>query len=479
MSCQKQLAYPRICVSSTCGGGGKTLLSLGLCRAFRKNGHEIKPFKKGPDYIDAAWLAAAAGAPATCLDPFFMNDQDLRELFCKSMAESEVALIEGNRGLFDGLNESGICSTSHVCRILQCPVLLCVDCAKSTRTMAAILNGLVNFEPGLQFAGVILNRTGSSRHESSLTAAIDANTDLKILGILPRLEKQVLPERHMGIASFGPQLDESMEQTLDFLAQYVASNCDLDAILDCARETPALSAFTGPDEISEPESCAIGVVRDEALWFYYPENLAALEKAGARLVFLSLLENSAENCANWQKIDGLYLGGGFPEDLPGQISASPYLELIREYAAQGMPVYAECGGLIILCKSLAKDGRVWPMANVFPCSATWQSRPQGLGYVEATVRASNPWHKAGQKLRGHEFHYSACTWEKEPLNTALALSRGAGIYTNEVGESFDALLKNNVWASYTHIFAPANPDWAKNFVSLAVAHGAKTGLSAP
>ncbi|MBD5641208.1 MAG: AAA family ATPase, partial [Desulfovibrio sp.] len=180
-------SYPRICITSTGGGGGKTLLSLGLCRAFRQAGLDVKPFKKGPDYIDAAWLTGAAAEPATCLDPFFMDGPGLRKLFSSSMAGHDLAIIEGNRGLFDGLNESGVCSTSQVARSLECPIIICIDCAKSTRTIAAVLNGLANFEPGLDFAGVVLNRVGSPRHASSLRAAINANTELKILGCLPRL----------------------------------------------------------------------------------------------------------------------------------------------------------------------------------------------------------------------------------------------------------------------------------------------------
>lgn len=462
-----ELVLPRICISSTGGGGGKTLLSLGLCRALSQREIKIKPFKKGPDYIDAAWLSRAAGEATGCLDPFFSDAKALRELFCAGMEGRQLGLIEGNRGLYDGLNESGICSTSQVCRILECPIILCIDCAKSTRTVAAILNGLMHFEPGLKFAGVVLNRVGSERHANSLQAAIKANTDLQILGILPRLADSPLPERHMGIASQGANLAEKIEEKLDSLGQFVSRHCDLEAILAAAQNVPSLSACQKKSASPPEKRCKIGVVRDEALWFYYQENLEALEAEGAEITFLSLFDSDSHNLAKWREVDGLYLGGGFPEDYPNQISASPCLELIRQMANQGKPVYAECGGLIILGASLQKDNQTWPMAGLFPCRAEWNSKPQGLGYVEALVTNPNPWYKAGEKLLGHEFHYSTIIPDQKTQQGALNLSRGTGIYANCGACHTDGLTMNNVWASYTHIFAPSNPDWAKTFVRLA------------
>lgn len=459
--------YPRICIASTSGGGGKTLLSLGLCRLLTQKNLKIKPFKKGPDYIDAAWLAAAARYPATNLDPFFMDASNLENLFCASMGNRDMAIIEGNRGLYDGLNESGICSTSNLARALASPILLCIDCAKSTRTIAAILNGLINFERGLHFAGVILNQVGSERHATSLRAAIEANTSLKILGILPRLKKNPLPERHMGLASKGVELNERMESTLDTLANLVRENCEIDKILALAQECPPLENRRSGEHKIVQKKCTIGVVRDEALWFYYPENLAALEEAGANLVFLSLMDNCEKAASPWQNLDGLYLGGGFPEDFPDRISRSPCLEKIRKMADQGLPIYAECGGLIALCASLQKNEQTWPMANIFPCKAVWHPEPQGLGYVEARVSLDNPWHPSGSSIRGHEFHYSHCLWESAPQKCALELKRGVGISKDKKG--LDGLVYKNVWASYTHIFAPAVPHWARNFVALACA----------
>lgn len=465
---------PRICISATGGGAGKTMLSLGLGRAWRDQGLHVKPFKKGPDYIDAAWLAKACGQPASNLDLWFMSSEELLELFLTGMDNEPyaIALVEGNRGLYDGLNESGSCSTAQIARAINCPLLLCMDCSKTTRTIAAIINGLVNFEDGLCFAGVILNRIGSARHESSLRRAIETNTDLLVLGALPRSAVNILPERHMGLASFGSHLNKNIDQILNSLASIVQSNCDTDAILECARAAPPLpdKKQPGPEIISvkPAKRPVIGFARDEALWFYYRENLTALENAGADLREISLLNNDC----SLDKLDGIYLGGGFPEDYCDRLCSSLCVHKLREFAMAGKPVYAECGGMIILCRGLKREGDLWPMAGVLNALVEWHARPRGLGYLEARVISENPFFPLGLTLRGHEFHYSSITFEYKPPDFALELQRGTGIYQNAGGVAYDGMFKNNVWGSYMHIFAPAVPCWAKNFVELAASrHG--------
>lgn len=459
------MQFARLCISSTGGGGGKTLLSLALARFWHNCGISVRPFKKGPDYIDAAWLGAAASFPCANLDPFFLDSGQLLEIFCNAMREASapaIGLIEGNRGLYDGLNEHGSCSTSALARALSCPVLLCVNSVKTTRTMAAILNGIINFEADLDICGVVLNKVGSPRHESALRKAIETNSSARILGAIPRLPTNPLPERHMGLASNGPGLAEHTEQTLTELAEIAHRYCDVDAIfalarkavpLRCAPPTPAVPAIV----TSRPK---IGYILDNAFWFYYPENLKALTESGAQLLRLSLLDKTEST--DWECLDGLYIGGGFPEDHAEALSQSPRLRTLAALAESGMPVYAECGGLILLCDKFRKCGRSWPMASVFDGEITWSERPCGLGYVEGQVIGKNPFFPQAMKLRGHEFHYSSWSSPDPRPDFQLALTRGNGL-----GNGRDGLLKNNVWASYTHIFAPAVPLWARNFVKAA------------
>lgn len=541
----------RICISALSGGGGKTLLSLGLARAFSRQGLAVQPFKKGPDYIDAAWLSLAAGRQASNLDPYFLPPARLRALFRHVMGRgrARLALLEGNRGLFDGMDVRGSCATAELARTLDCPVLLSLDCTKMTRTAAALVAGVRHFEPGLRLAGVVLNQVASARHEGILREAITTYTDVPVLGAIPRLRENPLPERHMGLASLcGDELAPQAQEILEKLADVVRGHVDMERVLAIADDLPALpeepdfwdeaawsgegravssgggqpvaggadtvfAAGTGtscgeeaPPEAASvtspravpsavpqtggeacggagalpgpvpcppagaggrpgPSALRIGYVRDRALWFYYEENLEALRRAGAELVRLSLLDG-----APWPELDGLYLGGGFPEDWARELSASPHLARLATLAGEGLPVYAECGGFMVLASALERDGQRWPMSGIFPVETRFCPRPQGLGYVRAEVVLPNPYFPQGTVLRGHEFHYSLC---HEPadvsgrLEHALRLCKGTGMGRDAGGHGRDGLVRGRVWAAYCHIFAPAVPGWASRFVDLA------------
>ena len=535
----------RICISALSGGGGKTLLSLGLARAFSRQGLAVQPFKKGPDYIDAAWLSLAAGRQASNLDPYFLPPARLRALFRHVMERSgaRLALLEGNRGLFDGMDVRGSCATAELARTLDCPVLLSLDCTKMTRTAAALVAGVRNFEPGLRLAGVVLNQVASARHEGILREAITTYTDVPVLGAIPRLRENPLPERHMGLASLcGDDLSPQAQEILEKLADVVRDHVDMERVLAIADDLPALpeepdfwdeaawagegavapsgagrsaachagtafaagaeascegAAPTGALSVTSPrattsdgtqaEGCdgtaplsgapcpadspkraaapRIGYVRDRALWFYYEENLEALRRAGAELVRLSLLDD-----ASWPELDGLYLGGGFPEDWARELASSPHLARLATLAGEGLPIYAECGGFMVLASALERDGQRWPMSGIFPVETRFCPKPQGLGYVRADVVLPNPYFPQGSALRGHEFHYSLC---HEPaavsgrLEHALRLRKGTGMGRDAAGHGRDGLVSGRVWAAYCHIFAPAVPGWAPRFVDLA------------
>lgn len=539
-------SFAALCVSAASGGGGKTLLTLGLARAAARSGLAVKPFKKGPDYIDAAWLGAAAGRAATNLDPFFLSPRELRALFVRAMRPllmrtapenaGALALVEGNRGLYDGLDARGSCSTAALARTLDCPVLLCLNATKMTRTAAALLSGLLGFEPGLRFLGVVLNQVGSPRHETALRRAVEAALPLPVLGALPRLARNPLPERHMGLASSGDGLADKAHTVLEQLADLVQAHTDLGRILSDARDAagalpdaaPEVSEVSASSEVAGLSQRAtparrrsggpraaggrrprIGYLRDAAFWFYYEENLDALRMAGAELTPLALLDDRTTTEKGQARagagvtapppaldaLDGLYLGGGFPEDFLPQLTASPLLPHLARLALLGLPVYAECGGLILLSRGMERDGQFWPLAGVLPVRALWSARPQGLGYVEATVTRANPFFPTGLALRGHEFHYSRCVPdagaepERGPAHgvgdnaacagggwtTALTLTRGTGLGFCPGGDASacDGLVRGKVWASYTHIFAPAVPCWAAGFVDAARAFRAE------
>lgn len=456
------MEQPRIVISGLSGGSGKTLVSLGLSRLLTRRGLAVQPCKKGPDYIDYAWLALAAGKPAACLDPYFLDDEKLSLQFRRVCArrKPDIAVIEGNRGLFDGRDLKGSCSTAHVARVLKAPVVLTMNCAKMTRTAAAIVSGMEHFEPGLHLAGVVLNNVAGERHGTMLRRAVESYTDIPVLGILPRLGSNPLPERHMGLSL--NSADPDLHAVLDRLADTLEEHTDAGVFLSLARSAPALPEPSDerPEEaVSSASRPRIGYVQDKAMWFYYEENLEALRDAGAELIRLDMFD-----AAPWPELDGLYLGGGYPELFADEISASPHLEDIRALSLSNRPVYAECGGFMLLCRALLLDDGPHPMADLLPASPRFFRRPQGLGYVTARVVAENPFHPLNSVWRGHEFHYSRCDWPDDSRpSCCLSLSPGTGMY-KENGMHYDGLLVRRTFACWTHLFAPAVPHWAKNFV---------------
>lgn len=491
------MRIPRLVISGLSGGAGKTMLSLGLARAFARRGLMVRAFKKGPDYIDAAWLALAARAPQANLDPFFTPGTKLRSLFCRGAKGCDLALVEGNRGLFDGLDLEGSCSTAEVARTLDAPVLLILDCTKMTRTVAAVVKGCLTFEENLRITGVILNRTGNERHRALVRKAVEDLCGVPVLGVLPRRPSPFMIERHMGLAG----MDEfnHTDALLDSLADFMEAHTDIEGIHSLAAAAPQIpgQAESCPDEASsslptalassqsEPARKSIekrhsrkpvlGYVYDAAFWFYYRENLDALERAGARLVPVSLLDP-----APWPHIDGLYIGGGLPERHAKALSANTRArEYVSEAAARDLPVYAECGGFMYLAKCLKIGADRFDMAGVFDLAIRFHDRPRGLGYVEARVVGSNPYHPLGSEFRGHEFHFSgiedpggARRGKAPALPCLLELTRGEGMEGKD-GRRYDGLLTRNTYASYMHVYAPAVPDWAPRFISLCLSAAKK------
>ncbi|WP_319780891.1 cobyrinate a,c-diamide synthase [Maridesulfovibrio sp.] len=453
--------FPRIVLAGLSGGTGKTIVTLGLCRAFLNQGLVVKPFKKGPDYIDARWLGLASGQYATNLDPFLMSNDKLISLFLEKGQGADISIVEGNRGLFDGKDVDGSCSTSELARIIKAPVILTIDCTKMTRTVAAIVAGCKAFEDGFNLAGVILNRTAGERHRSILKNSIEAYTDIPVLGMLPKLKENPIPERHMGLVS---NTEYSLvDKALNTLGCMAEDCLDLEAISQIAAQASAdLSSAQdawGGIELSSESKPVIGVVRDEALWFYYEENLEALRRSGAVVKEISLISSEP-----WPEIHGLYLGGGFPETLADEISRNTGIRNhVRRLADSGLPVFAECGGFMYLGRDVEYEGHKYDMSGVLDLSTRLCPRPQGLGYTSGKIVYENPFFPVGTEVIGHEFHYSLCVDNKEPSpKYALEMSRGKGM-----AEGHDGLIRDNIYAGYNHIHALSMPCWANNFVKAA------------
>jgi cobyrinic acid a,c-diamide synthase len=450
---------PRVVVAGLSGGAGKTVVSLALLVAARRLGRQVRAFKKGPDYIDAAWLAWASGSPARNLDTYLMGFPTAVGSFISNAVPDGLNVVEGNRGVFDGMDVAGTHSSAALAKALAAPVLLVLNVTKVTRTAAAYILGAQKLDPDLNIAGVVLNHVNGRRHEQIVRDAIASVCEIPVVGVVPRLDVVgLVPERHLGLVTpdeHGRQ--DTLERTL---LDDVVPGIDMDAIVRIASTAGALGAEAVTSAaLPDGAGLKIGYFKDRAFSFYYAENLEALERSGAELVPISPLTAAALP----PNISALYIGGGFPEVHASALAAnSGFLRTLREAAQNGLPIYAECGGLMVLSRAIVWQGSRYPMAAVLPFEAHVSSTAQGHGYAELAVDRANPFFRIGLPIRGHEFHYSKIVLENGSVETACEVRRGKGI-----GQGRDGVIFKNLWAGYTHVHALATPEWVDGVLQAA------------
>jgi cobyrinic acid a,c-diamide synthase len=446
-------ASPRLVIAGLSGDGGKTITTLSVLSALRARGLSVSAFKKGPDYIDPAWIGRAAGTVCRNLDTYLVDPRDVLRGFVEHSAQADVAVIEGNRGMFDGKDVAGTHSTAELAKLLRAPVVLVVEARKATRTIAALVKGCIDFDPDVEVAGVVLNRVAGRRHVRVVRESIAEYTGVPVLGAVPDLgdDAALIPGRHLGLvppSEFDPGIG------LDSKLEEVAAHLDVEAMLEVARRAAPLSSVLRPPAVAAPTAGKVGYFRDSVFTFYYPENLEALEEAGATLVPVSSLDDAA-----LPEVDAFYIGGGFPETHAQRLAENQsMMASVREAALSGLPLYAECGGLIYLAASLQWGGSSFPMSGVFPVDLEMHARPVGHGYTLARVDKPNPFYPVGTTIRGHEFHYSGLRVETA-ANTCMTVATGTGL-----GSRRDGLVIGNTLACYTHIHAEGMRDWAVSFV---------------
>lgn len=469
---------PRVVIAAPQGRSGKTTVAVGLCAALHARGLIVQPFKKGPDYIDPSWLTEAARRPCRNLDPFLMGEDVIATAFARGSRDADLALIEGAMGLYDGADLDGTGSTAALARWLDAPILLVVNAQRVTRSVAALVQGYQRFEPGTRIAGVILNNVARARHQTMLTQAIEKYCDIPVVGILPRDDALAIPDRHLGLIPRGEYShalkDVATVPAIVAARDAVLANFDLDKILKIVREQASAGAGErgreekSKSQVPNPKSeiinhkSKIGIVRDRAFSFYYPENFEALQDAGAELIFVDSLRD-----AHLPALDALYIGGGFPEVFLRELQANASLRAeIRAAIENGLPVYAECGGLMYLARSITWNDQRGEMVGALPLDVVMTGKPQGHGYVELEVIGDNPLFARGAKLRGHEFHNSAIDVESlqnlPALGVAYRVTRGRGL-----DGARDGIVYKNVLASYTHLHALSTREWASAFVAKA------------
>lgn len=451
---------PRVIIAAPQGRSGKTTVTLGLVAALVARGLRVQPFKKGPDFIDPGWLGWVAGRPCRNLDAFFLDREKLRFSLAKGAAGADVAVIEGAMGLFDGVDLAGSGSTAEIAKALACPTLLVVNAVRMTRSIAAIVLGCQLFDPEVKISGVILNNVARPRHEKMLRAAVETFCGLPVVGVLPKNQAWEIPDRHLGLVPVGE--DEELRKAVA-AARAGAEQClDIPAVLQIAASAPPLTFRDLDPHAALPgkERVQVGVLRDRAFSFYYPENLEALERAGAHLVFIDALKDPLP------EVDALYIGGGFPEVFAAELEANTALRFaVRSAIEAGLPVYAECGGLMYLARALVYEGKRSAMVGAFPFDVVMGTEPRGHGYMRLRVREGNPYFPAGKELRGHEFHHSTVVSLPEGTRFGFTVERGCGI-----NGAVDGVVYKNTLAAYCHLHALAVPEWAPAVVAKAQAY---------
>ena len=447
----------RIFISAAHKSSGKTTISIGLCAAFKHRNLKVQPFKKGPDYIDPMWLGLAAGRPCHNLDFYTMAHEEIVSTFTQHACIAEISLIEGNKGLYDGLDLDGSNSNAALAKLVHAPVILVIDARGMTRGIAPLILGYQQFDKDVNIAGVILNQLGGQRHEQKLRAVIEHYTDVPVVGAVHHNPKLEIIERHLGLMPSNEST--TAKEKISQLGQVIADQVDLEHVSRIAQTATPLPVPT--DQLSPPviPDVRIGIARDAAFGFYYPGDLTALEQAGAELVFIDTLADHT-----LPDIDGLFIGGGFPETQMQQLEQNQTLRTnIKQALENGLACYAECGGLMYLARSISWQGKRHQMVGILPGDVVMHERPQGRGYIRLQATANAPWpvnDNADQVICGHEFHYSALENLPRDLIYAFKVTRGTG-----VDGKHDGIVYKNLLANYSHLRHTRQSPWVRGFVN--------------
>jgi len=446
---------PTIYISAAHKSSGKTTISIGLCAALQTRGLNVQPFKKGPDYIDPLWLGLAAGNDCHNLDFFTMTKAEISQDFNDYSKTADIALIEGNKGLYDGLDLKGANSNAALAIYLNTPVILVLDTRGMTRGIAPLILGYQQFEQEINIAGVILNSVGGSRHESKLRNVIEHYTDVNVLGAVPRHSNLNIEERHLGLMPSNEKADA--QQRINAIKKAILAGVDLDKVIDSAKQS-ITPCQTVPNQRKSViiETCRIGIAQDPAFGFYYKADLQVFKNLGATLVPFNTLKDKT-----LPDVDALFIGGGFPEVWMTELAKNKILQIqIKQFIEAGHPAYAECGGLMYLCKQISWQGQTYPMVGVIDGNIIMHKKPQGRGYVRLKQNKESLWQNNSEiEIAAHEFHYSELTNLPKNSQFAYQVKRGYGI-----DGQHDGLIYKNLLANYTHFKNTENNQWIHRFI---------------
>jgi cobyrinic acid a,c-diamide synthase len=450
-----------IVIAATSSGSGKTTVALGLMAALVRRGLTVAPFKVGPDFIDPGHHGRITGRPSRNLDGWMLSRAYNAACFSRHTGDADIAVVEGVMGLFDGYDgKSEAGSTAQMAKWLGLPVLLVVDAGAMARSAAALVRGFERFDPDLGFAGVLFNKVGSDRHLDYLTEALAGHVAMPCLGGVTRDSAIAIPERHLGLVT---DTDHPLTgDAADQLATLMESSLNLDAVLDALPVIDVPSGGAPLDTDGKP-AVRIGVARDNAFCFYYPDNLDLLRQYGAEPVAFSPISDPALP----ENVHGLYLGGGYPELFAEALSGNRSLcREIRNKSDAGMPIYGECGGFMYLCREIVDGGgKAHAMTGCFPFSTRMRSRRKALGYRDVTLSDDTPLGGRGRRLRGHEFHYSELESVPPSFRRVYEVAARAGQPVATEG-----FLRGKTLGSYMHLHFGSCPEAARSYVEACKAY---------
>jgi cobyrinic acid a,c-diamide synthase len=446
------MQFPRLMIAGVHSSSGKTTVSLGLMTALKRRHIKVQPFKVGPDYIDPGLHSHASGRSSHNLDSWMMPPEVIQTVFARNAANAEISIIEGVMGLFDGYRGERIAgSSAEVALLLKIPVVLVVDVKAMSQSCVPLVKGFMEYQPGVEIKGVVLNHA-SQFHQQWVAPNLEEELGVKVLGCVPREESISIPERHLGLLP----ADEHGElaSQLNKMADLLEAHLGLEAVLALSREASPLPFCYDAPQVQK--RVTIGIARDAAFSFYYQDSLDYLSELGAELKYFSPLNDSS-----LPEVDGIYIGGGFPEMFLPQLSRNSGMkEAINQAYRTGMPILAECGGLMYLSRSIKDwEGKSWPGVGLVPGEVIMTRRLQELGYVQATALKDTVIAGSGEELRGHEFHYSTLEGIN-PQDCAFECEGGMRPGLRRGGYAQGSLL-----ASYLHLQLRANPTAAQRFIA--------------
>jgi len=431
----KELKIPRLVIAGATSGVGKTSITSAIIFGIKKHGYSVQPFKVGPDYIDPSYLSSISKNDAKNLDVWLMGENELVQSFVKNSA-SDVSVIEGVMGYYDGFGgKTNFASTHHVASLLKAPTILVLDASKAARSIAATALGFAKFHRNSRIVGIILNKIGSKKHENMCRQAL-ANLKIPILGSIVK-NSESMESRHLGLIPVKEQ--KSLQNKIRKVSREISDGLDIDKIVQICKNVPQLPKAR-PKKFKKPTS-TVAIALDSSFNFYYHDNLEALRREGARLKFFSPVSDK-----KIPKCDLIYIGGGFPEVLGQSLERNTIMRrMIKKYAEEGIPIYAECGGLMYLTKSISFGKKKYKMVGLFDAE-TQMTKKMTLNYTEGRI-TSNCLVSGPAKFRAHEFHYSKIGNLAKDAKLVYDLKIGEGISGKK-----DALSEYNTLASYCHLY---------------------------